>query len=63
MSRNSFIVRIYDPPVINEIKNEAEQMTGIVEDAGTGIKYAFHNKDELWLFMAGHQEEQDQFKT
>ena len=52
MTRNSFVVRVYDQSVTNGIKKEAEPMAGIVEDVDTGIKHAFHNKDELWKFMA-----------
>lgn len=64
MSRSSFIVRVYDQSEINGLKKEAELMTGIVEYAGTGIKFAFNNKDELWRFMAEHQEEvTDKYKT
>lgn len=55
MARNSFIVRVYDQPVTNNIKNKVELMTGIVEDADTGMKYTFNNKDELWRFMAERQ--------
>jgi len=32
-------------------------MMGIVEDADSGIKRAFHNRDELWVFMSERQQE------
>lgn len=56
MARNSFIVRVYDQPVTNNIKNKVDPMTGIVEYADTGMKYTFNNKDELWKFMADCQD-------
>ena len=64
MIRNSFIVRVYDQPVTKDLKNEVELMTGVVEDADTGMEYTFHNKDELWKFMSEHQDEtKEKFKT
>lgn len=56
MIRNSYILHIYDKPVINKLCNETEQMTGIVEAVDTGIKHAFCNKDELWEFMTENEQ-------
>lgn len=54
MGRDSYIVRIYNRPELIDLK-ESESITGIVEDAETGTKYTFHNKEELWSFVANHQ--------
>ena len=56
MSRDSYIVRIYNRPEEIGLEEETEPMTGIVEDVETGQKYTFHNAGELWGFMAKHQE-------
>ena len=52
MSRDSYIVRIYNRPVQTGLDEETGSMTGIIEDAETGMKYTFHNMGELWSFMA-----------
>ncbi len=57
MIMNSYIVHVYDQPKISDIKQKSVLMSGIIEDVDTGMKYTFHNKDELWEFMAEHQDE------
>jgi len=56
MNRNSFIVRVYEQTEIKGKKEKAEPMMGIVEDANSGIKRTFHNRDELWGFMSERQQ-------
>jgi len=48
MSRDSYIVRIYNRPEMTGLENESESITGVVEDADTGTKYTFHNMEDLW---------------
>ncbi len=57
MSRNSFIVRVYDTSLVEGSKNEFVPMLGTVEDVNSGIKRAFHDKEELWVFIAERQQE------
>ncbi len=56
MSRNSFIVRVYEQTEIKENKDEEVLTMGIVEDADSGVKRAFHNRDELWVFISERQQ-------
>ena len=56
MIRNSYILHVYDRPVINKLNNETEQITGIIEAVDTGIQHAFCNKDELWGFMIENEQ-------
>lgn len=51
MAKKSYIIRVYDHLESSDHENRLERMDGIVEDVDTGIKHAFHNKEELWLFM------------
>jgi len=57
MARNSFIVRVYGRPETYSLNNKVETLIGIVEDADTGMKYTFHNKDELWRFVTSNKEQ------
>ncbi len=64
MAKNSYIIRVYEQPVSSDDENQNEDMAGIVEEVDTGVKHAFHNRDELWHFMSEHQGKMPgQFKT
>lgn len=64
MAKNSYIIRVYEHPVPGEDEYQNEDIAGIVEEVDTGIKHAFHNRDELWQFMSEHQRKMPgQFKT
>ena len=57
MAKKSYIIRVYEQPITSDIENTAEKFNGIVEDVDTGIKYAFHNRNELWQFMTEYKEQ------
>ena len=59
MLKKSYIIRVYDQQESSALENKVEGMNGIVEDVDTGIKYSFHNKEELWIFMAEHKKDLD----
>ena len=55
MTKKSYIIRVYEQPLVNG--NNTKMFNGIVEDVDTGIKHAFHNRNELWQFMTEYKEQ------